>query len=517
MRQHRTRREGLLRGGADRHPDRLSRAILFPQFVNKWNSLQGRGTPALHIEMADWLGTSWTNEDKRLLLMVFRDAGKSTLVGLYCAWLLARDSDLRILVLSAESTLATKLTRNVRRIIERHPMTKHLMPDRREQWASDQLTVKRRLHHRDPSLLARGIGGNITGSRADIVICDDVEVPNTADGPDKRVELRERLRETGFVLVPGGTQLYIGTPHSYYSIYAGEARAEVGETAPFLDGFSRLVLPLLDEEGRSRWPERFTPEAIEALRTESGPVRFRSQMMLEPTHTHDLRLDPDRLVRYAAEIEIGRGNGVGQLTIAGQRITGAACFWDPAFGRPGQGDASVVAVVFTDEQGGYWLHAIEYLEFDPRQAGETDAATQLCRRVVTFLTRYEQPSVTVETNGIGKFLPGLLRRELAGAKLAVAVHEHVSTRSKQQRILDALDPLLAAGALRAHTRVWDTPFVREMREWLPGPNAADDGLDAVSGCILAQPARLARPRPPDARRPAWQTGTNYAARADFGG
>jgi hypothetical protein len=58
MRQHRTRREGLLRGGADRHPDRLSRAILFPQFVNKWNSLQGRGTPALHIEMADWLGTS---------------------------------------------------------------------------------------------------------------------------------------------------------------------------------------------------------------------------------------------------------------------------------------------------------------------------------------------------------------------------------------------------------------------------------------------------------------------------
>jgi hypothetical protein len=340
MRQHRTRRERHLRGGADRHPDRLSRAILFPQFVNKWNSLQGRGTPALHTEMAHWLGTSWTNEDRRLLLMVFRDAGKSTLVGLYCAWLLARDSDLRILVLSAESTLATKLTRNVRRIIERHPMTKHLVPDRREQWASDQLTVKRRLHHRDPSLLARGIGGNITGSRADIVICDDVEVPNTADSPDKRAELRERLRETGFVLVPGGTHLYIGTPHSYYSIYAAEARAEVGETAPFLDGFSRLVLPLLDEEGRSRWPERFTPEAIEALRTESGPVRFRSQMMLEPTHTHDLRLDPDRLVRYAAEIELGRGNGVGQLTIAGQRMAGAACFWDPARAMPASSPSS---------------------------------------------------------------------------------------------------------------------------------------------------------------------------------
>jgi len=35
------------------------------------------------------------------------------------------------------------------------------------------------------------------------------------------------------------------------------------------------------------------------------------------------------------------------------------------FGRPGQGDSSVIAAVFTDEEGGYWLHAIEYLSFDP--------------------------------------------------------------------------------------------------------------------------------------------------------
>lgn len=515
MRQHRTRRQRYLRGGADRHGDRLSRAITFHQFVGNWNGSQGRGTPALHAEIAHWLGTSWAAGDKRLLLLVFRDAGKSTLVGLFCAWLLARQPELRILVLSAEAALATKLTRNVRRIIERHPLIKHLLPGRREQWASDQLTVRRRLHLRDPSLLARGIGGNITGSRADVVICDDVEVPNTSDSAEKRAELRERLREIGFVLVPGGTQLYIGTPHSYYSIYADEPRTEIGETAPFLEGFSRLVLPLLDDEGHSRWPERFTPEAIEALRAEAGPARFRSQMLLLPTHSHEQRLDPDRLVRYAAEIDLRRGNGAPQLFIAGQRMAGAACFWDPAFGRPGVGDASVIATVFTDEQGRYWLHAIEYLRFDPAQAGETDAATQLCRRAVRFLARYEQPSVTVETNGIGKFLPGLLRRELAGAGLAIAVKEQVSTRAKDQRILDALDPLLAAGALRAHARVWDTPFIREMREWLPGAKGADDGLDAVSGCILAQPTRLGRAPPADAHRPGWQGGPSHAARTEF--
>jgi len=133
-----------------------------------------------------------------------------------------------------------------------------------------------------------------------VVVCDDVEVPNTADTAEKRAELRERLREAGFVLVPGGTRLYVGTLHSYYSIYANEPRPEVGETVPFLAGFKRLVVPLLNERGVSRWPERFTPEAVEALRKESGPARFRSQMLLVPTHAREVHLDPDRRPDQAA-------------------------------------------------------------------------------------------------------------------------------------------------------------------------------------------------------------------------
>jgi hypothetical protein len=190
------------------------------------------------------------------------------------------------------------------------------------------------------------------------------------------------------------------------------------------------VVPLLNERGASRWPERFTPEAVEALRKESGPARFRSQMLLVPTHAREVRLDPDRLVRYAAEIELGSSNGRPTLAIGGRRMAGAACFWDPAFGRPERGDASVIAAVFADEAGGYWLHAIEYLKFDPARVAEVDAATQLCRQVADFLARYEQPAVTVETNGIGKFLPGLLKKELRARGLALAVAEHVSTRAR---------------------------------------------------------------------------------------
>ena len=132
-------------------------------------------------------------------------------------------------------------------------------------------------------MLARGIGANITGCRADIVICDDVEVPNTAGTPTRRQELRERLREASFVLVPDGTQLFIGTPHSYYSIYADEARPEMGEPVPFLASYVRMNIPLLDPERTGIWPDRFGPEAVSGIQVETGPTRFRSQMMLAPS------------------------------------------------------------------------------------------------------------------------------------------------------------------------------------------------------------------------------------------
>jgi hypothetical protein len=165
----------------------------------------------------------------------------------------------------------------VKRIIERHALTRHLRPRRTELWGAGQFTVNRAAELRDPSMLAHGIGANITGSRADIVFCDDVEVPNTCDTAPKRADLRARLSEIDYVLVPGGLQLYAGTPHSYYTIYADTPRAETGEAAPFLAGFERLELPLLDAKGRSRWPERFDAAAIASLRERHGPNKFASR------------------------------------------------------------------------------------------------------------------------------------------------------------------------------------------------------------------------------------------------
>lgn len=492
--------------------------IDFPVFVASWNELQGMSTPRLHFRMSAWLAERWAQGDRRLLLLAFRDSGKSTLVGLFCAWLLACDPNLRILVLAADHALARKMVRNVKRIVERHPLTRGLKPTKVDEWASDQFTVARPREFRDPSMLARGIGANITGSRADVVICDDVEVPNTSDTARKREDLRARLDETDFVLVPGGLSIFVGTPHTYHSIYAAEPRTAAGEAVPYLYGYARLEVPVIDAAARSAWPERFPLGRIEAMRERAGPNKFASQMLLMPVDLADGRLDPDKLCHYDAELDYREGNGEALLFLGDRRLVSATCWWDPAYGAPGRGDASVVAAVFTDEDGGYWLHAVEYLEHDPRAVQAVDEATQLCRQAVQVVRRNFLPAITLETNGLGRFLPGLLRREMSAAGIEAAVIEHTSTRPKDLRILDAFDAVLAAGRLHAHRRVWDTPFVSEMREWRPAAGVRDDGLDAVAGCLLAEPVRLPRRARTwgAGRRRSWRVGARpVAARTDF--
>ena len=469
------------------------------EFAWIWNQASGLGTPAIHRRMLRWLADRVAEQDRRLLLMAFRGCGKSTLVGLFCAWTLYRAPETRILVLAADLALATRMVATVRRILGRHPLCGALLPEHGEgSWAADRFTVARQGVLRDASMLAAGIGGNITGARAELIICDDVEVAGNCDTPGKRAELRERLTEAEFVLVPDGTVLFVGTPHTNESLYAAPPEG-------FLAGYRRLVLPLLDAEGRSAWPERFPDSVVTALRDRVGPLAFRRQMLLEALVDEAARLDPGAIIRYAEETAYREANGRGVLSLMGKRIVSGGGWWDPAYGRPGSGDASVLAATYADAEGRHYLHRIAYLLHDPD--AEDDPATQQCRAVAVLAQELLLPVVRVETNGLGRFLPGLLRRELARAGAACQVHEVASHRSKSERILAALDPVLAARRLLAHESVWRTAFIRELAEWRPEARGLrDDALDAVAGCLLSEPVRLPHVAPARPATLPWRGG-----------
>lgn len=191
-------------------------------FLDAWNNIIGFQTPIHHKIIMEFLVSVLNNEPHRGLLNAFRHSGKSTVVGIFATCVLYYRPNTRILILSAESGLASRMVFHIKNILENHPWCTDLLPDVKKEWGSHKITIKRPIGIREPSVICQGISGNITGMRSDLIICDDVEVPNTCNTSQKRINLRERLRELDFILSPIGTMIYIGTPHTQDTIYKTE-------------------------------------------------------------------------------------------------------------------------------------------------------------------------------------------------------------------------------------------------------------------------------------------------------
>jgi hypothetical protein len=483
--------------------------IDFPLFVTVWNQMQHQTTPRVHYRIANWLMDRYTAQDTHILLMAFRGCGKSTLLGLFCAWLLTQNPALRILVVSADDMLAERMVRNVRRIIERHPLTADLIPSSPDQWASDRFTVERDSELRDPTMLARGLYGNLTGTRADIIICDDVEVPNTADTAEKRAMLRARLQELAYIQVPGGMTLYAGTPHTFDTIYETTTRQDVAGHTPFLKGYKALKIPVVNKTGVSVWPERFSEETLEKLRDATGPLRFRSQMMLEPVHLKTQILDVTQIQVY--DDDVVESVELRALFIGERRLVSASAWWDPALGR-GTGDNSVVASVYTDDRGHLWVHDVTYLSVDAQD--DESEAVQQARMVARTLKPLKIPVIGVEINGIGRLLPAILRQEMVKARAGASVIEHSARVAKDERIMHAFAAPMAAKMLHIRRNIMNGPFADELRDFVPGARGnRDDGLDAVAGAILMEPMRLPGGGGTIAR-PLWRQGQTFHAKTN---
>ncbi len=191
-------------------------------FLYEWNKVLGFKTPKHHEQIMKFLIDVFNNEPHRGLLNAFRHSGKSTVVGVFAACVLYYKPQTRILILSAETGLASRMVSHIKNILENHPWCSDILPDVKKEWGSHKITIKRPIGIREPSVICQGISGNITGLRSDLIICDDVEVPNTCNTQQKRINLRERLRELDFILSPHGTMIYIGTPHTQDTIYKTE-------------------------------------------------------------------------------------------------------------------------------------------------------------------------------------------------------------------------------------------------------------------------------------------------------
>ena len=163
-----------------------------------------------------------TGGERRRFIQAFRGVGKTFLTAAYVVWRLWKNPDLKFLIVSANESLATEIASFIKQIIN-HEAGDELWPELRarpdQRQSSMAFDVGPAKADKSPSVKAVGITGQLTGSRADIVIFDDVEVPKNSETETMREKLELKTKEGAAILKPGGEILYLGTPQSDQSIY----------------------------------------------------------------------------------------------------------------------------------------------------------------------------------------------------------------------------------------------------------------------------------------------------------
>jgi len=156
---------------------------------------------------------------KRCIIEAFRGVGKSYITAAYVVHQLLLDPQLKFMVVSASKARADDFSTFTQRIITELPICQHLVAKDGQRWSKIAFDVAPAKASGSPSVKSVGVTGQLTGSRADIIIADDVEVPNNSMTHMMREKLGETVKEFDAVLKPDGKIIYLGTPQNEMSLY----------------------------------------------------------------------------------------------------------------------------------------------------------------------------------------------------------------------------------------------------------------------------------------------------------
>lgn len=180
-----------------------------------WQHLNLPQPTPVQLDIAEWLQTG----PRRKVTEALRGVGKSWITSTYVIWRLYLDPQLNFLVVSASKERADSFSTFTLRLINEIPLLAPLIPKMNQRCSMIAFDVAPAEPDHAPSVKSIGIFGQMTGSRADEIIVDDVEVSNNSDTQLKRDKLSEVIKEFEAILKPGGKITYLGTPQTEMSIY----------------------------------------------------------------------------------------------------------------------------------------------------------------------------------------------------------------------------------------------------------------------------------------------------------
>ena len=197
----------------DKVPEQLKDFRNFMYIV--WKHLALPDPTPVQYDMADFI----QNCPRRSIIEAFRGVGKSYITAAFVVHQLLLDPQKKFMVVSASKQRADDFSTFTQRLILELPICQHLIATSEQRWSKIAFDVRPALASGSPSVKSVGITGQLTGSRADIIIADDIEVPNNSMTQMMREKLGEAVKEFDAVLKPEGKILYLGTPQCEMSLY----------------------------------------------------------------------------------------------------------------------------------------------------------------------------------------------------------------------------------------------------------------------------------------------------------
>jgi hypothetical protein len=457
----------------------------FPVFLSLvWKSLDLPRPTRAQLAIAEYLQSG----PKRLQIQAFRGLGKSWIAAAFVLWTLWNDRDKKILVVSASKQRADDFTIFCQKCILEFDWMVHMRPqDDDQRWSRVSFDIAGCRPAQSPSVKSVGITGQLTGSRADLIVFDDVEVPSNSATDMMREKLLQLVTEGESVLTPKADSriVFLGTPQTTFTIYRTLRERNY---RPFvwparypknLVGYEDILAPQLQSDIDTKGHDTisWTPtdtrfSEINLLEREQSMSRsnFMLQFMLDTSLSDALKfplklsdfsvmpLDPAKgpsEVIWGADKETlldlpavalpgdrwHRPKREGEYTSWGETIVAV----DPS----GRGKDETVAVVLSQINGFLFIRDI----FASQDGYSDKTLCEILRRA----KRYGASSCLIESNFGDGAIMELMRKHATEMKVGMNFEEVRATTRKEDRIIDTLEPVLNQHRLIIDQRLidWD--------------------------------------------------------------
>lgn len=457
----------------------------------------------IHKEIYKWMEdyTLYGQSDElsgNKLIMLPRAHLKSHMVATWAAWIITRHPEVTILYVSATSGLAETQLYAIKNIMASSsyrryfPEYIHPQEGKREKWNNTTLTIdhpKRKEEGiRDATIETAGLTTNTTGWHADVVISDDLVVPENAYTEDGRESVSKKASQFTSIRNAGGFTMACGTRYHPNDVYATWKAQEYSIYNEFDEEVERRKVWEIKEyaveiDGVFIWPRTVRPRdnkafgfdknVLSRIKAEySDKTQFYAQYYNDPNDPGSNRINYDKFQYYDRKF---LKQSDGKWFFKGNRLNVYASI-DFAFSLSKRSDDTAIVVIGVDADN--FIYVLDISCF------KTDKIHDYFSEIVRLHSRWEFKKLRAEVTVAQSVIVRDLKDKMRQHGLTLTIDEYRPNRkegSKEERIAAALEHRYEEGHIW-HFKGGYTDVLEE--QLVQARPAHDDIKDALASAVV---------------------------------